>query len=302
MEDMHQLRVFVAVAENLSFTRAAEVLFMTQSGVSHQIARLEQRLETRLFDRQARAASLTRAGRILLDHARRILGTMENAVAAMRQVAEPDGGLLRMGASITACQYIVPAALREFRESFPAYSLRITPGDGPAVTQGLLDGALDLGIVIRHQRPPKLTYHELFTDELGFLLSPLHDWARAGKVDRRQISQQRMILYSRQSTTFRLIEQYFVRTRAELRDWIELGSIEAIKALVKLGLGVSLSARWTAHAEISDGSLIWLPLPGTSIRRVWCIAHTPGRDLSLAERTLVGLCQSAGTLITHGTP
>src|SRR5215510_9752667 len=108
MEDMHQLRVFVAVAENLSFTRAAEVLFMTQSGVSHQIARLEQRLETRLFDRQARAASLTRPGRILLDHARRILGTMENAVAAMRQVAEPDGGLLRMGASITACQYIVP--------------------------------------------------------------------------------------------------------------------------------------------------------------------------------------------------
>src|SRR4030095_4356208 len=137
MEDMHQLRVFVAVAENLSFTRAAEVLFMTQSGVSHQIARLEQRLETRLFDRQRPPDPLRRA------RPRRILGTMENAVAAMRQVAEPDGGLLRMGASITACQYIVPAALREFRESFPAYSLRITPGDSPAVTQGLLDAALD---------------------------------------------------------------------------------------------------------------------------------------------------------------
>src|SRR6266545_932182 len=131
MEDMHQLRVFTAVAENLSFTRAAEVLFMTQSGVSHQVARLETAVGVKLFDRQARIVSLTRAGLALLEHARRLFIAMENAVAAARQAADPDTGLLRIGASITACQYIVPQALREFRESFPTYSLRITPGDGP---------------------------------------------------------------------------------------------------------------------------------------------------------------------------
>lgn len=300
MEDMHQLRVFTAVAENLSFTRAAEVLFMTQSGVSHQVTRLEKSLETRLFDRRGRSVEMTRAGRVLHEHARRILGAMEHAFAATRQVAEPDGGVLRIGASITACQYIVPAALREFRESFPAYTLRITPGDGPAVTQALLDGSLDLGIIVRHQKRSVLVYHEMFKDELGFLVSPLHAWARAGKVNRRELSQQRMILYSRQSTTFRLIEQYFVRARAELRDWIELGSIEAIKALVKLGLGVSITGRWTAQAEIADGSLAWLPLPGAPVRRAWCIAHDGRRPISLAERTLIGLCQSAGTLISHG--
>ena len=73
---------------------------------------------------------------MLLEHARRVFVALENAVAATRQASDPDSGLLRIGASITACQYIVPEALREFRESFPAYSLRITPGDGPLVTQG----------------------------------------------------------------------------------------------------------------------------------------------------------------------
>jgi len=117
--------------------------------------------------------------------------------------------------------------------------------------------------------------------------------ARAGKVDRRELSQQRMILYNRQSTTFRLVQQYFVRARAELRDWIELGSIEAIKELVKLGLGVSVAGRWTTRVEVKAGSLIWLPIPRATLNRSWCIAHVTGRTLSLAEQTFIGLCQSA---------
>ena len=299
MEDMHQLRVFTAVAENLSFTRAAEVLFMTQSGVSHQIARLEAAIGVELFTRRARSVLLTSAGRVLLDHARRLFVAMDNAVTAARQASDPDSGVLRVGASVTACQYIVPEALREFRESFPSYSLRITPGDGPLVTQGLLDGSLDLGIVVRGQKQSKLAYHDLFTDALGFIVSPLHHWARAGRVDRRELSQQRMILYNRHSTTFRLVEQYFVRARAELRDWIELGSIEAIKQLVKLGLGISVAAQWTTSEEIREGSLSWLPLPGGALRRTWSIAHVAGRSLPLAEHTFVGLCQSAGAVISR---
>lgn len=299
MEDMHQLRVFTAVAENLSFTRAAEVLFMTQSGVSHQIARLEKSIGVELFTRSARQVALTRAGETLLHHATRLFTALENAIADTRHAADADSGTLRIGASITACQYIVPEALREFRESFPAFSLRIMPGDGPAVTQGLLDGSLDLGILVRHQKVSKLIYHELFVDTLGFIVSPLHKWARAGKVDRRELSQQRMVLYNRQSTTFRLVQQYFVRARAELRDWIELGSIEAIKELVKLGLGVSVAGRWTTRVDVNAGSLIWLPTPGARLKRSWCIAHTAGRTLSLAEQTFSGLCQSAGSVIVR---
>src|SRR6186713_1358765 len=100
MEDMHQLRVFTAVAENLSFTRAAELLFMTQSGVSHQVARLESSIGAKLFTRAARQVSLTRAGETLLHHARKLFHAMEDAVAAVRQASDPDSGTLRIGASI----------------------------------------------------------------------------------------------------------------------------------------------------------------------------------------------------------
>jgi DNA-binding transcriptional LysR family regulator len=299
MEDVHQLRVFAAVAENLSFTRAAEVLFVTQSGVSHQVSRLEKSIGVKLFNRQGRAVSLTHAGHVLLEHSRRIFVAVDDAVAATRLASNPDSGLLRVGASITACQHLIPEALREFRESFPAYSLRITPGDGPAVVQSLLDKTLDLGILVRHSRQTKLIYHELFHDELGFIVSPLHPWAVAQKVNRRELSQQRMILYSRQSTTFLLVEQYFIRAKAELRDWLELGSIEAIKEMVKLGLGVGIAARWTARAELADGSLRWLTIPGAKLSRAWCIAHDANHTPSFAESTFIGLCQSAGRLLVQ---
>ena len=139
MEDVHQLRIFSAVAENLSFTRAAEVLFMTQSGVSHQVARLEKSIGANLFERQARSIVLTKPGRVLLEHARRVFIAMEDAVSATQRASKPDSGLLRIGASTTACQHILPETLREFRESFPHFSLRITPGDGPLVARALLE-------------------------------------------------------------------------------------------------------------------------------------------------------------------
>jgi DNA-binding transcriptional LysR family regulator len=293
MEDVHQLKVFTAVAENLSFTRAADVMYLTQSAVSHQVARLERSLGVSLFEREGRTIKLTPAGRTLLQQARRVFASLEDARAAVLAAAHPDSGRLRIGASTTACQYLIPEALHEFRESFPAYSLQILPGDSPQIIERLLEGSLDLGVVIRSDRQPRLVHHNLFVDELGVLVSPLHPWARAGKVDRRDLPNQRMILYSRMSATFRLVERYFVRMHAALHDWIELGSMEAIKELVKLGLGISVVARWIARDEIEEGSLVWLRLPGGPVRRTWCIA-CPRRHLSLAEETFVGLCRSIG--------
>jgi DNA-binding transcriptional LysR family regulator len=292
MEDVHQLRVFMAVAENLSFTRAAQALFLTQSAVSHQVADLEKKLATPLFVRHGRSISLTPAGTVLTEQAARVFASLRDAETAVRTAARQDLGRLRVGASSTACQYIIPESLREFRECFPGYTMSIMPGDTPLVTEKLLDGSIDLGLLIRPDRKLKLSYHELMTDELGFLVSPLHPWARAGKVDRRGLPDQRMVLYSRASETFRLVEKYFLRSGAPLRDWTELGSMEAIKELVKLGLGVSIIAKWIALPEISQRSLVWLPLPGMKLKRVWCIASTGGRELSIAEQTFIGLCQT----------
>lgn len=292
MENVHQLKVFLAVAETLSFTRAAERVFLTQSAVSHQMANLERELGVELVERRGRTVSLTAAGRALQQHARRVFAALSEATLAAQHAAKPGLGTLRIGASSTACQYIIPEALREFRESFPGYSLSILPGDSPSQLELLLDGTIDLAIMIRPERQRKAVFHDLFTDELRLMVSPLHPWAKAGKADKRQLADQQLVLYSRTSATSRMVERYFNKLQAPLRDWIELGDFGAIKELVKLGLGISVSAEWVAQPEIDEGSLVLLPLPGARLRRSWCIATTTGRKLSVAEQTFIGLCQA----------
>ena len=292
MENVHQLKVFLAVADTLSFTRAAERVFLTQSAVSHQMANLERELGCQLVERRGRSIGLTPAGRALAQHARRVFATIEEATIAARQAAQPGLGRLRIGASSTACQYIIPEALREFRESFPGYTLSIIPGDSPSLLEHLLAGTIDLALMIRSERQRKIQYHALFQDELRLMVSPLHPWAKAGRADRRQFADQQMVLYSRTSTTSRMVERYFGKIQAPLRDWIELGDFGAIKELVKLGLGISVSAEWVARPEINDGSLVLLPLPAGRLRRTWCIASPAGRKLSVAEQTFIGLCQA----------
>lgn len=294
LRDVHQLRIFLEVADKLSFTRAAERLYLTQSAVSHQIARLERGFGAPLLRREGRGVSLTAQGQVLAQQARKIIAAVDEAELAVRQAARPDLGRLRVGASAAACQFLIPEALREFRECFPGYAISILPGDSADVADALIDGSIDLGILIRAETSAKLLYHDLFTDELGFVVSPLHPWAKGDKIDRRELSAQHYVLYTRNSATFRMVERYFVRMQSPLRNWIELGSPEAIKELVKLGLGVSVMARWIASPELAAQSLVWLPMPGPKLKRRWCIAALSGRGLSNAEQTFLGLCRSAG--------
>ena len=292
MENVHQLRVFLAVAETLSFTRAADRLFLTQSAVSHQIAKLERELGCEVFERDGRSIALTVPGHALITHARRVFVAIDSAVEATRAATIVGAGRIRIGASNTACQYIIPEALREFRECFPDYSLAITPGDSPASLEHLLAGSVDLALMLRTDRHSKVQFQPLFEDELKFVVSPLHPWAKAGRVDRKQLAGQRMILYGRNSTTFRLVERYFNRLQAPLRDWIEIGDIGAIKELIKIGLGISVMAPWVIARETEQGSLVSLPLAGQRLRRQWCFAFLAGRKVSLAERTFINLCHA----------
>jgi DNA-binding transcriptional LysR family regulator len=302
IRDIHRLEVFLAVVQHGSFTRAAEHLFLTQSAVSHQIASMESDLGIELLTRSRKAVEPTAVGKVLAEEARRVMASLEQAESAVKLAARPGAGRLRIGASATACQHLIPDPLREFQDCFPDYSLSVTPGDSPQVAEAVTNGDVDLGIVIqpeqRSSASSKLDYHALFDDELGLIVGRLHPWAARGKVDRRDLPNQRLIQYSRSSTTFRLVERYFVQMQAPLRDPIELGSVEAIKELVKLGLGVSVMAAWVARPELARRSLVWLPLPGPKLKRRWAVANRAGRDLTLAEQTFVGLCKSASSRVS----
>src|SRR4051812_24343945 len=197
MFDVHQLQVFLAVAEKLSFTGAAGGLFLPQPAVSQQMARLEASVGCALLPRRGRAVSLTPAGREMAHQARRVLAAVDEAGGAGPRASHPDPGRLRIWPSPTPRPYLIPLGVPGVRECFPGYSLSITPGDSPAMVEHLLAETVDLALMIRPERQRKLACHDLFEDELQFLVSPLHPWAKAGRVDRRQLADQPMVLYGR---------------------------------------------------------------------------------------------------------
>jgi DNA-binding transcriptional LysR family regulator len=234
---------------------------------------------------------LTQAGEQLLKHADKILGEMGEARESIRQLGKWGRSRLRIGASTTACTYLLPSVLREFRESFPQCMITIEPGDTPELLDLLGNNRVDLAIGMRPHREEQFEFKELFNDELRFLVGPQHPWARAGHVTRVEIPRQDYILYGKKSYTFRRVEDYFLEEDMVLNTHIELGSMEAIKEMVKLELGICVLAPWVAQKELREGSLVALPLGRRKLRRCWGVLHWKGRRLSLPEESFVGLCR-----------
>jgi len=299
--DSRQLRAFAALARTGSFTVAAKQLYLSQSAVSHSMKALEHDVGCRLLDRMGKKVLLTQAGEQLLHHAEKILTEMSQARASLEQLGKWGRQRLRIGASPTACQYFLPSVLREFKESFPQCLISVEPGDTPEAIQLLDDNRIDLALALEPKREEQIEFHLLFTDELAFILAPSHPWASSGSVVRGEIPRQNYILYNKNSYTFQLVADYFREEDMVLNTVIELGGMDAIKELVKLGLGVSILAPWIAQKELSEKSLVVLPLGRRKLKRTWGILHRRGRRLSLAEETFSSLCRSVTEELTQNS-
>ncbi len=290
--DSRQLRAFTVLARTGSFTRTAHELHLSQSAISYAIKALEDEIGCRLLDRVGKSVVLTQAGEQLLARAEKILDEMTAARLELSHLGKWGSTRLRIGASTTACQYVLPAVLREFKESFPRCAISIEPGDTPEAIASLRAHRIDLAVNLEPRREESLEFRPLFTDELLFALSPIHPWAKTGRIPRDDIARQHYILYGKTSYTFQMIEEYFREEKIVLHSLLDLGNMEAIKELVKLGLGISIMAPWTAKKEIEAGSLVTLPLGRRKLKRRWGVLHWKGRRLDLAQETFIRLCES----------
>ena len=290
--DSRQLRAFSVLARTGSFTLAARELHLSQSAVSHAMKGLEEDVGCRLLDRMGKKVLLTQAGEQFLQHAEKILIGMQQARDSLQHLGKWGGGRLRIGASGTACQHILPPALREFKKNFPQWLVSIQPSDTPQALQQLSDNLIDFALILEPGVREHIEFLPLFTDELFFIVSPAHPWARQGAPQRDDIPRQSYILYSRNSYTFRLVEEFFAVEDMTLNTVIEVGSMEATKEFVKLGLGISILAPWIAQKELLEKSLVAVPLGRRKLKRTWGIAYRKGRRLNLGEETFVQNCRS----------
>ena len=291
--DSRQLRAFHVLARTGSFTQTARELRRTQSGISHSMKALETETGCRLLDRLGKKVVLSAAGEQLLQHTEKILFEMEAARESLAQLNQRGRTRLRLGASTTACQHLIPPALRAFKKSFPDHALSLEPGDTPQLIASLVGRRIDLALTLEADQEPQLEFHPLFNDELQFIISPRHPWAQAGRVERSEIPDQNYLLPHQHSRTLQSIETYFRHEQMALTSVTEAGSLESVKELIKLGLGVSILAPWVIHQEIADGSLVALPLGRKKLSRRWGILHLRGRRFSHAEETFIRLCKSA---------
>ena len=300
--DSRQLRAFVTLSKTASFTVAAQKLFLSQSAVSHSMRALEEDLGCRLLDRVGKKVFLTQAGEQFLQYAESILKQMAEARASLEQLGKWGQTRLRIGAGGTACQYLLPGVIRKLKEQFAQCLVSIVPVDTPESMELLREQKIDFALMLEPDSDGPLDFQPLFSDELFFIVGPDHPWARQGQPSRAEIPKQNYVLYSRKSYTFRLVENYFAEEEMTLNTVIEVGSMEATKEFVKLGLGVSILAPWVAREELANGTLVALPLGRRKLRRTWGIGQRRGARLNLAEETFVKICREVAGQLQDPAP
>lgn len=289
--DSQQIRVYVTLARLLNMSRTAEELRLTPSAVSHCLKTLESDLGCRLFERTSRQMALSEMGREFLIEAEDILERMKALRNRIRSRIDWKQGQLRIGASTTACQFILPPALREFRESFPDFTVKIEPCTSRQAFSYLQDDRLDLALLIEPLHHDVFDFKFLAEDDLQFVVHPLHPWAVKRKVLREDVPKKKLIVPERSGDTYALIEAYFRREGLEIEPFVEIASEEAIKNFVHLDMGVGILPRWIAAEEIDEGSLVALPLGRRRLTRRWGILHSKARKLTFAESVFISVCR-----------
>jgi DNA-binding transcriptional LysR family regulator len=287
------LKMFCEVARCGSLVAASGKLHLTASAVSHALKGLETDVGCRLFDRVGRKLVLNHAGEHLLAQIEPPLAALDAASASVRQFKEWGRTRLRVGVAASACQYLLPGVVRELKKAHPNLTLQVESGNMPEMVEHIRDNRVDLALGVAPDSTAGLEVRTVFRDELLFVFAPSHPWAEGKPISREELRRQPLILYQRNSLTAQLVDGYFRSLDIAPSALMEIASIEAIKELVRLGLGVSVLAPWAADKELARGKLRMRPLGAQALRREWVIACRAGRRLSLAEEAFVRLCRTA---------
>lgn len=258
-----RLQVFHAVAKHLSFTKAAEALFMTQPAVTFQIRQLEEHFNTRLFDRAHGRIALTPAGTVALEYAERILSLSTELDTRLREMSGQVAGPLLIGASTTIAEFLLPQVLGEFKSRHSAVVPRLFVANSEAVQARVAERSLDLGFIEGESHLPSLVTDVCCEDELQVVCAPSHPLAKLKSASPKALMEHAYISREAGSGTREVIDHYLQKADVapdSLQVVMELGSPEALKGLVATGLGFAIMSRATVTKEMRLGVLASVPL------------------------------------------
>ncbi len=239
--DLRQLEMFIAVADNLSFTAAGQELHVAQSAVSRQIGLLEYELGEHLFKRVNKRIFLTPAGETFLKYARRIFQDLRNAALEVSGIARMEWGRLRIGAGMVACIYILPPVLEKFKALHPKIELEITTGSTDALLARLRDNSMEMGLFTLPIRGPDLEVIPLCEEEMVVVVSAEHPTlARKNLMNAEEIAEYPLIIFSKATYTRRVLDEFFEKLRITPRILMDSENVAMIKPLIRINMGISI--------------------------------------------------------------
>jgi len=297
--DLHQLRVFQAAVKSGGFTRAGDELHLSQSTVSQHIKLMEEELGGPLFMRVGKRVQVTEAGSVLLQYTERILRDLKNAEMAIREINSLRRGTVRLGVGPTTLIYRLPHVLRDYKRRFPDIDLIVLAGTTEFLLESLRSQHLDLAIVMRTAPQPGLTTTPLGSEELVLVLNREHPLARQRTLDPADLAGLRFILYEKNTAMQDLIDRFFESLGVAPRIDMEVENNEAIKSLVRVGLGASILPLCAVAGEPPDSPLRILRVKGKPLMRELRLASAgaeilPNAIRQLSSALIAGLCHARG--------
>jgi DNA-binding transcriptional LysR family regulator len=293
--DLHQLRVFGAAVKSGGFTRAGEELHLSQSTVSQHIKLLEEELGCPLFLRVGKRVQVTEAGKVLLQYAERIFRDLKNAEMAVREMNALKRGTVRLGVGPTTLIYRLPPVLGEYKRRFPDIELIVLAGTTEFLLQALRSQHVDLAIVMPTGPQAGLTVKPLGREEMVIVINRDHPFARRRTIEPSELSALRFILYEKNTAMQNVIDRFFNSLDVTPKITMEVENNEAIKSLVRAGLGSSILPLCAIANEPPDGEIRILRVKGKPLMRHLQLVSA---DAAVFPRAIVELASSLTSALT----
>jgi DNA-binding transcriptional LysR family regulator len=286
--ELHSLRVFLTVAQEKSFSRAAGKLLRTQPAVSLAIQRLEQTLGEQLIDRMAKDLRLTDAGGIVLEYAQRfenLQNDLENALAELRDKA---AGRLIIGANESSTLYLLDH-IETFRHRYPKVKVQVRRSHSSRIPAELIDGELELGILTYDPEDERLVSRVIYTDHLSFIVSPSHRLASRSEVSITELGDEHFIAHNVVSPYRGVVIREFQRHKVPLHMDLEMPTVEAIRKMVERNEGVAFLPRMCVGEELSHGLVREVKVKELAVERKIRLVYPARRALSHAAQAFLGV-------------
>ena len=236
---------------------------------------------------------LTDAASNLLEYAKKIEQLMIDARDSVNPQKKWGKNRFSIGASLSVSVNFIPEVLRELNESFPNCTTSVVTGNAPEIMKAVREGEVDIAFSLEPENESQLDFTPVFTDELAWIISPTLNWGTRPSFSDANFRNQRFVIFDQGSYTCRLVEALFKKLKFTPKSISFMGSMEAIKAFVRLGQGVGVMPAWVAKQEIDAGILSSVPISDNSLTRRWGVVYRKSVALGDMEETFLQLVMSS---------